>query len=110
MPKPATADTVNRLQMDRRGGSISKTDNKPHRVSQARELVATIDKSHSTQLRVMFSEWRGQRKIEIADFTAIVAGVYSQAGAGITLDISKLDELADALAAAKAEARKRGWL
>ena len=66
------------------------------------QVVAIIEKSHSTQLRVLTTEWRGQRNIELANFTSVVSGIYFQASAGITLDIEKLPELIVALKAVRA--------
>ena len=68
------------------------------------DTIATIRKSNSSQFRVMLSTWKGETKIKFANFTSVIADIYFQAGPSITLPIDRLDELIDALAAAK----KRG--
>jgi hypothetical protein len=86
----------------------TKSDKPSRRSNQ--ELVATIDKSHSCQLRVSLSTWRGYTKLELADFTSVVSGIYFQAGAGVSIDIAKLPELLKAIVAAEREAIARGLL
>lgn len=76
----------------------------------SQDLIATIDKSLSCQLRVSLSTWRGQTKIEIADFTSVIPGTYFQSGAGVTLDIEKLPHLLKAIVAAERTALERGLL
>jgi hypothetical protein len=49
----------------------------------SRPVVGVIDKSHSSQLRVLRSTWKGQHKVELADFSSVVPGTYSQAGAAL---------------------------
>jgi hypothetical protein len=69
--------------------------------SAAQVLVKSISKGHATELRVLLTEWRNQRKVELRDYTAIIPGCYFPAGAGVTLPLDKLDELVDALKAVR---------
>jgi hypothetical protein len=57
----------------------------------ALQTIGAIQKGHSSQLRVLISEWRGQRKVELRDYTAVIADVYFAGGAGVTLDIEAGD-------------------
>lgn len=85
------------------------SSDKPSRRSN-QVLVATIDKSHSCQLRVSLTTWRGTTKIELADFTSVISGIYFQAGAGVSIDISQLRHLLEAMVAAERLAIERGLL
>ena len=78
-------------------------------------LIAMIDKTHSCQLRVSLSSWRDKHKIELADFTSVIPGIYFQAGPGISLDVEKLSELLKAILIAERAVRgftvgRRNWL
>jgi hypothetical protein len=74
------------------------------------QLVAIIEKSRSTQLRVMLTSWRGDHRIEIREATVLISGSYFATASGITIGIENLGELIAALQAAEAEARQRKWL
>ena len=63
-----------------------------------RLVVGVIDKSRSSQLRVLRSSWKGQSKVERADFSSVVPGTYSQAGAGVALELDLVPELIRLLA------------
>jgi len=69
--------------------------------SAAQVYAKSISKGHATELRVLLTEWRNQRKIELRDYTAIIPGCYFPAGAGVTLPLDKLDELIEALKAVR---------
>jgi hypothetical protein len=69
--------------------------------STAKFYVRSISKDQTTELRVLLTEWRGQRKVELRDYTAVIPGCYFPAGAGVTLPLDKLDELIDALKAVR---------
>jgi hypothetical protein len=56
---------------------------------------------------VLISEWRGQRKVEVRDYTAVIADVYFAAGAGVTLDIEHLPKLIELLTEAQKKAASR---
>ena len=71
------------------------------RPSSNRKHRCSDKKTHSAQLRVLVTEWRGQRKIELADFPRVISGVYFQASSGVSLDIKKLPELSDMLKAVR---------
>ena len=73
-------------------------------------IISTISKSRSSQLRVLLSEWRGQRRAEIREATATIPNIYFNTSAGIMLDVRQLRDLVAALQEAEAEARRRGWL
>ena len=107
-PENANAARARGGAAGRRSGGSELNPNPSRRADQA--LIAAIDKSHSCQLRVSISTWRGQTKVELADFTAVVSGIYFQAGAGVSLDIEKLPELLKAIATAEREAIARGLL
>ena len=68
------------------------------------ETIARISKGRSCEFRVMLSTWKGQTKIELAEFTSVIADIYFQSGPSITVPVEKLPELIDALALVK----KRG--
>ena len=70
-------------------------------------IIATIDKSRSSQLRVSLSECRGQRRAEIREATATIPNIYFNTSAGVMLDVRQLHALIEALQAAEAEARQR---
>ena len=73
-------------------------------------LIAMIDKTHSCQLRVSLSSWRDEHKIELADFTSVIPGIYFQAGPGISLDVEKLSELLKAILIAERAVIEGGLL
>jgi len=98
--RPASAGAENRPHEDHQAGQRDGFLTKPKRCSN-QVTVATITKSHSCQLRVSISTWRGQTKVEIADLTSVIPSIYFQAGAGVTIPIEKLDDLIGALAAVK---------
>jgi hypothetical protein len=106
--RPVPAVAGNEPRDDLLGGTISSAVKTTRRSNQV--LIASINKSHSTQLRVSLSTWRGQRKVDLADFTSVVPGTYFQSGSGVSLDISKLPELIDALKAAETKAHQLGLL
>ena len=80
----------------------------PHR--QATSIVAAITKSRSSQLRISISDWRGQRRAEIREATALIPSIFFPTSAGVSIDVRQLRNLIEALQAAEAEARRRGWL
>ena len=109
--KLAPGDCRSELQnADRFGGRIDRIDNSGRSKRQQSVNIATIDKTHACQLRVSLSTWRRRTKIELADFTAVISGIFFQSGSGITLDIERLPELIVALQTAEAEARACGLL
>ena len=79
-------------------------------VASSPTVVATIDKSRSSQLRIAISEWRGKRRAEIREATATIPGLFFPTSAGVMLDIEQLPALIEGLQAAEAAARRRGWL
>ena len=72
--------------------------------------IATISKSRSSQLRVSISEWRGQRRAEIREATALIPTVFFPTSAGVSIDVRQLPALIKGLQSASAEARERGWI
>ena len=68
-----------------------------------------IDKTHSCQLRVSLSSWRDKHKIELADFTSVIPGIYFR-GPGISLDVEKLSELLKAILIAERAVIEGGLL
>lgn len=74
------------------------TNSKPRGVV---KTIARISQGCSCEFRVLLSTWRGETKIEFANFTSVIADIYFQAGVGLTLPIEKLDELIGALLDAK---------
>jgi hypothetical protein len=83
---------------------------KHQRANSAPLLVASIDKTASTQLRISLSTWRGQHKVELSDLSAVIAGTYFQTGNGIAIPIEKLAELIAALRKAEAQAVSLGLI
>ena len=79
-------------------------------VASSPTVVATISKSRSSQLRVLLSQWRDKRRLEIREATAAIPGIFFPTSAGVTLDIERLPALIAALQAAEGAARRRGWL
>ena len=73
-------------------------------------VVATIDTSRSSQLRIAISQWRAKRRVEVREATAVIPGIFFPTRAGVMLDIEQLPALIEALRKAVGEARKRGWL
>ena len=64
--------------------------------------VATIDKSDRAQLRVLITTWRGQHKLELAEFTpGPVPNTWWRSKQFVSLPIDRLDELRTALDAAE---------
>jgi len=61
------------------------------------DALAVITKSGTAQVRIFVTEWRGQRKIEIREYTAVIPRTYFQSGGGITLPLDKADELVAAI-------------
>jgi hypothetical protein len=55
----------------------------------APHLIATVDKSRSSQLRVSVSRWRQQTTVEIREATATVPGCYFPTPNGVVLDIEQ---------------------
>jgi hypothetical protein len=74
------------------------------------EIIAAVAKSHSAQLRISLTSWRGQHKCEIRECTASVPGNYWPTAAGVSLAADKLDELIAALSKARARAVSLGLL
>jgi hypothetical protein len=71
--------------------------------------VATFPTSQRTEVRVVISDWRGQRKLRFQEFTpGPIAGSMWRSGNGVSLGVEHLAALVDALQKAEAEARKRG--
>ena len=105
--RPAAAATASgSRKLDLLASEISPSIRRARSAAQVH--VQSISKGHAAELRVLLTEWRNQRKVELRDYTAIIPGCYFPAGAGVTLPIDKLDDLIDALNAAKVEARARG--
>jgi hypothetical protein len=73
-------------------------------------IIATIDKSRSSQLRVSISEWRGQCRAEIREATALIPTIFFPTSAGVTIDVRQLPALIKGLQSAYAEVRRRGWI
>jgi hypothetical protein len=69
--------------------------------SPAQELIAEIDKSHSSRLRISLTEWHGERKVEIRECSATIPGIYFPTSAGVTIPLEKLPELIAALEAVR---------
>ena len=72
----------------------------------APQVVARIRKGRGCELRVMLTTWRGATKLEIADYTASVPGVFMRCGAGVTLHAEHIDALIDALTKAAGAAAR----
>ena len=53
---------------------------------------------------------RGNRRVEVREATAVIAGLFFPTSAGVMLDIEQLPDLIEGLQAAEAAARRRGWL
>jgi hypothetical protein len=87
-----------------------RSDFRPSRSGPSTTIIATIDKSRSSQLRVSITQWRGQRKIELRELTAVIPGTFFPTSAGVTAPIECLPDLVAAMQAAEAEARRLGWL
>jgi hypothetical protein len=79
-------------------------------VRPAQQVIATINKSRSCELRVSLTSWRGDNKVELRDAVATIPGIFFPTGAGVTLPLDKLSELLTALCKAEDEARKAGRL
>jgi hypothetical protein len=105
----ATAETVNEpLKTDRLRGAICSSSSKSRVANQS--FVSRINTGHTNQVRVHLYRWRDQTKIEIKPYSATVPGVFMPCGPGVALNISKIDELIEAITAAKIEAIARGLL
>ena len=61
----------------------------PVSVASSPTVVATIDKSRSSQLRIRISQWRGKRRGEIREATATIPGIFFPTSAGVMLDIER---------------------
>jgi hypothetical protein len=91
--KGAAAATASALQNCPVITSDKQTSKRAGGRAQALAVIGSIPKSHSVQLRVAVSEWRGEKRLELREATRVVGDVYFPAGAGITLDINLLPEL-----------------
>jgi hypothetical protein len=58
-----------------------------------RLVVGTVGKTHSSQVRVSIATWRGQRKVELHECTAIVDGVFFPVGGGVKVNVEQFPEL-----------------
>lgn len=74
---------------------------KERRSGQALAVIATINKSHCSQLRVSISQWRDLTKVELREVTATTPRHLHADDHGITLEIFRIDELIAALEKAK---------
>jgi hypothetical protein len=72
--------------------------------------IAKIDKGHLARLQVGLMSWRDQKRAELRDATAVIAGTYFPTSSGVTIDVARLAELIEALREAETEAKSRGWL
>ena len=80
---------------------LRRVRQKERRSRQALAVIATIDKSHRSQLRVSISQWRDSTKVELREVTETIPGIYMPTPHGITLETSRIDELIAALEKAK---------
>jgi hypothetical protein len=74
------------------------------------KITGEIQKFHCCRLRIGISSWRGQHKVELRDCSALIPDIYFPDANGVTIEISKLPELIEALRVAQTEAKKRGLL
>ena len=73
-------------------------------------IIAIIEKSANTQVRVTLGQWRGRTKVHLREYhPGAIAGEWWP-GKGACLDIAKLPQLVKALNDAEVEARERGLL
>jgi hypothetical protein len=73
--------------------------------------VAVIEKPPRDRLHILLSTWRGNHKVELAEFTpGPINGQFWRSKYGVSLDIAKLPELIEALQSPEAEARRQGLI
>jgi hypothetical protein len=77
------------------GGSVRGRSMKPHH-------VATINTGHCCQVRLQLSTWHEQTKIELKPYSATIPQVYMPCGPGVSIDVTKADELIEAIRTATA--------
>jgi hypothetical protein len=70
--------------------------------------VATIDAGRAQQVRVQLSTWRGRTKLELKPYSATIPQCFMPCGAGVSIDVTKADELIEAIRTAKAHHTKQG--
>ena len=74
------------------------------------EITGEIQKSYSSRLRISLASWRGKNNIEIRECSSVIGDIYFPTSSGVTIEISKLPELIEALKVALTEAKNRGLL
>jgi|GEM_PF-5478106 hypothetical protein len=80
---------------------------KPSRRESQASIVAEIEISHATRLRISLTSWKGARKVELRLYTATIPSVYMATSDGLSLPVGKLPELIAALRKANAAASSR---
>jgi hypothetical protein len=91
-----------------RAEAICNTDTPAIKQHQAKKqqtslTIATIQKSHSSQLRISLACWRGSRTVELQECSATVPGMFWPTASKVVLDVEHLPELIAALKAAATE-------
>ena len=73
-------------------------------------LVAVVEKNTTEEVRVRIAEWRGSNFVDLRVFTEFDGkeGEKRPTKRGLALGLHRLPELAEAVDAALAEARRRG--
>jgi hypothetical protein len=66
--------------------------------------VGLLDKPNGARLRISLSSWRGMHRVEIRETTEICPGTAFPTKSGVVVPIGLVDELIEALTAAKAKA------
>jgi hypothetical protein len=66
--------------------------------------IATIATGHGHQIRVRVSRWREHTKLELKPYSATIPDCFMPCGVGVSVDLSKADELVAAITAAKKKA------
>ena len=56
-----------------------------------------VPKSALAEIRVRITEWRGEKRVDVREFTATIPNIYMSTASGLTLTIDKLPALIDAL-------------
>jgi hypothetical protein len=83
---------------DAHAGRLNTPRNKsPRGRAQALTVIGSVPKSHTSQLRVSVSEWRGERKLELHETTRVMGEAFFPAGTPVTLSIDKVPELIELL-------------
>ena len=74
------------------------------------QLIATIQKSATSELRVQIREYRGSTFVDIRTYATSDATGKAPTHKGVTLPPEKLGELIEALREAEAQARAAGLI